>query len=104
MGNLTNTLIFILFIGSVILLQVYLSSAKSKYPGLLIPMLLVMLSIISVINIAVFDQSWMEIIGVILLTFALSNIPTVITMGIYKVVREKRQINNQLDKMNVQDL
>lgn len=37
-------------------------------------------------------------------TILISNIPTIILLGIYFACREKMELRSQLDKMNIQDL
>jgi len=105
MINLMNILIMLLMVGLVIVLQVFLSKSKSKIPGLIIPILFVMFSLISVANIGFSSHfTWIDMVGRILMLFVLSNIPTLILVSIYYVIRERSNINRQLDKMKIQDL
>jgi len=105
MTNLSNILIMLLMVGLVITLQVFLSKSKSKIPGLIIPILFVMFSLISVANIGFSSHfTWIDMVGRILMVFVLSNIPTLILVSIYYVIRERSDMNRQLDKMKIQDL
>lgn len=105
MIDISKTLIFVLLLGFIILLQIFLSKSKSKLPGLVLPLLFVLISIISVLNMATFDgESWLMIAVKILVIFVISNIPSLILLAIYRVVRERSNVNNQLDKMKIQDL
>lgn len=105
MTNLSNILIMLLMVGIVIVLQVFLSKSKSKIPGLIIPILFVMFSLISVANIGFSSHfTWIDMVGRILMVFVLSNIPTLILVSIYYVIRERSDMNKQLDKMKIQDL
>jgi len=105
MTNLSNILIMLLMVGIVIILQVFLSKSKSKIPGLIIPILFVMFSLISVANIGFSSHfTWIDMVGRILMVFVLSNIPTLILVSIYYVIRERSNMNRQLDKMKIQDL
>jgi len=105
MTNLSNILIMLLMVGIVIILQVFLSKSKSKIPGLIIPILFVMFSLISVANIGFSSHfTWIDMVGRILMVFVLSNIPTLILVSIYYVIRERSDMNRQLDKMKIQDL
>jgi len=45
-----------------------------------------------------------EIFMLIASTFLISNIPTIVFLGIYFGCREKMKLRSQLDKMNIQDL
>lgn len=105
MTNGLNTLIMLGMVGLVIILQVFLSKSKSKIPGLIIPILFVMFSLISVANIGFNSHfTWIDMVGRILMIFVLSNIPTLILLSIYYVIRERSNMNRQLDKMKIQDL
>lgn len=105
MTNGLNTLIMLGMVGLVIILQVFLSKSKSKIPGLIIPILFVMFSLISVANIGFSSHfTWIDMVGRILMVFILSNIPTLILVSIYYVIRERNNMNRQLDKMKIQDL
>ena len=105
MINLMNILIMLLMVGIVIVLQVFLSKSNSKIPGLIIPILFVMFSLISVANIGFSSHfTWIDMVGRILMVFILSNIPTLILVSIYYVIRERNNMNKQLDKMKIQDL
>ncbi|HET6785037.1 MAG TPA: hypothetical protein VFH18_03320 [Erysipelotrichaceae bacterium] len=105
MINLMNILIMLLMVGIVIVLQVFLSKSNSKIPGLIIPILFVMFSLISVANIGFSSHfTWIDMVGRILMVFILSNIPTLILVSIYYVIRERSNMNRQLDKMKIQDL
>lgn len=45
-----------------------------------------------------------EIFMLLTSTILISNIPTIILLGIYFACREKMELRSQLDKMNIQDL
>jgi hypothetical protein len=56
-------------------------------------------------NIAVFEaMKGGEIFMLLASTFLISNIPTIVLLGIYFGCREKIKLRSQLDKMNIQDL
>lgn len=106
MKNATIALIFVLalFVG-VILLQLFLSKKKSKWFGLILPAITFIYSLLMVLSIAIFNgMTGGEIFLLIASTFLISNIPTMVLLGIYFGCREKMKIRSQLDKMNIQDL
>lgn len=101
---------------AVIALQIYLSRQRARFPGLILPILsfavalIVAFGILSLrmelaagnSNIVVEPEpTW----GLILLTFALYNIPTVVLLLIYAVCRRRRShVRSQMDKMRIDDL
>ncbi|SHO46629.1 hypothetical protein [Anaerocolumna xylanovorans] len=125
-------IIFILFISGIVLLQIYLSKSKSKWLGLILPLVFFLISLITVFGLSFYTsnttqmqsisedgtvinkvientskESETDISSVIIMTvttFFLYNIPTIILLLIYAVHREKRKRNMSLDKMKVQDL
>ncbi len=57
-----------------------------------------------VIKKVVDEEKDRELINRALVVFGISNMPTLVLMGIYLGCREKRKKNLQLEKMNIQDL
>ena len=100
-----NFIILLLFIAGVIWLQLFLSKKSNKWLGLILPAISFAFSFLTVLNIAVFDDmsSWDTFIT-IASTFLISNIPTVILLAIYVACRERIKKNDELQKMNIQDL
>jgi FtsH-binding integral membrane protein len=106
MRNVTIMLFLVLaLLIGVIFLQIFLSKKKSKWLGLILPTITLLYSLLMVLNIAVFDEmTGGEIFVLFASTFLISNIPTIVLLGIYFGCREKMKIRSQLDKMNIQDL
>ena len=97
-------LVLALLVGG-IFLQIFLSKKKSKWFGLILPIITFLYSLMMIFNIAVFDgMTGGEIFILFASTFLISNIPTIVLLGIYFGCREKMKIRSQLDKMNIQDL
>ena len=96
-------LIFLLvFVVGGILLQIFLSRRQSKWPGLILPLLSFLYSLVLVLNVGAVDgrNPW----GALLAVFVVGNIPTVILLAIYWAAREKLRVKDQIDKMNIDDL
>jgi hypothetical protein len=106
MKNVTIMLFLVLgLLVGAIFLQIFLSKKKSKWFGLILPTITFLYSLLMVFSIAVFDaMTGGEVFMLITSTFLLSNIPTIVLLGIYFGCREKMKIRSQLDKMNIQDL
>ena len=97
-------IVMVLLVGA-IFLQIFLSKKKSKWFGLILPTVTFLYSLLMILNIADFEgMRGGEIFMLIASTFLISNIPTIVFLGIYFGCREKMKLRSQLDKMNIQDL
>lgn len=106
MRNVTIMLFIVLalLVGGVFL-QIFLSKKKSRWFGLILPVITFLYSLLMIFSIAIFDgMTGGEIFMLFASTFLISNIPTIVLLGIYFGCREKMKIRSQLDKMNIQDL
>ena len=104
-----TTISFLLFLLAVLvgatLLQIFLSRRKSRWPGLVLPALTFLYSLLSIFSMAAPPEATaLSIASTLVMTLILSNIPTLILLAIYFVCRERQKRNRQLDKMNIQDL
>lgn len=121
-------LVFLLvFVVGGILLQIFLSKRQGKWPGLILPIISFLGSLLVILNYAAFSavittgpmsedgvliqeaQTVVQNIAIgdvvsIVLTFLLSNIPTAILLAIYFACRESIKRNKELERMNIQDL
>lgn len=121
MFNVINTFIFLLIIAGCIVLQVYLSKRQSKWLGLILPGIFLLVSLIAVFSITAYTtmtvtengktvekivsaKDWGSVILQSVVVFAECNIPTIILLGIYAGCREKKKKKAELEKMNIQDL
>lgn len=92
----------VLIVGGV-LLQIFLSKRESKWPGLVLPAISFLWSLLYLFNM-MDTGSMVQNILTALLTMLLANIPTLVLLAIYWAVREKRRKRSELDKMNIDDL
>lgn len=101
-----NTLIFlILFLGGIVLLQIFLSKRESKLPGLVLPIMAFLFGLLFPLNmVAPSDGVTVGFVFQMLLVWLLGNIPTIVLLAIYFGCRSKQRRNSQIDKMNIQDL
>jgi uncharacterized membrane-anchored protein YitT (DUF2179 family) len=130
MTRIANVLIVLLAIGvGTIILQIFLSKKEAKWPGLILPIIAVVISLIVVFSIAAYTTTGMTVtnengvvvqeestsimepikdvpslIFTVISVFLLYNIPTIILLAIYFACREKRRRKKALDKMQAQDL
>lgn len=108
MAILSRTMIaFLVFVLAVlvggILLQIFLSKRESRWPGLVLPLLAFLWSLLGPLN--VMDTgSVSQNVLLVLVTLLAGNIPTLILLAIYWAVREKRRVRDQIDKMKIDEL
>lgn len=89
-GVPVNLIIVLLFFAGIVWLQLFLSKSENKFLGLILPSIFFVFSLIMVSSIAVFEtMSGGEIVGLIISTLLLANIPTIILIAIYIASREK---------------
>ena len=95
-------IVFVVLIVGGILLQIFLSRRRSKWPGLVLPLLTFLYALVLMLNVTSTDGvfPW----GALLSTFLLGNIPTVVLLAIYWACREKFRKKSELDKMHIDDL
>lgn len=86
-----------------IFLQIYLSRRESRWPGLVLPMLTFLCSLVNVLNI-MDTGSVAQNMLLVLTTLLLGNLPTLVLLAIYWSGRERLKKRAELDKMNIQDL
>lgn len=99
-------IIYLLLGALVVYLQIYFSKMKSRWIGLILPGISLIISIIMVLNIVEpsVDISTTQRIAMVLSAFLTSNISTIILLAIYAVVRQKLKRKSEIDKMNIKDL
>ena len=88
------------FLVGAILLQIFLSRRESRWPGLALPAITLLYSLVMACNVMAGADAWRALLA----TLALGNIPTVVLLAIYAACREKRRKNSEMDKMDIHDL
>ena len=103
MAKVTIVLVFVLalLVGGVFL-QIFLSKRESRWPGLILPLLSFLYSLLMACSAVAYNGGipW----GAILASLVLGNIPTVILLAIYADCRDRFRKRSELDKMNIKDL
>ena len=103
MARVTISLVFLLvLLVGIVLLQIFLSKREGRWPGLILPLLTFLYSLLMACSAVAYNGEipW----GAILASLILGNLPTVILLAIYAVCREKFRKQSELDKMNIKDL
>lgn len=90
------------FVG-VLFLERFLARQESKYPGLVLPGIQILGSLIMVLNLtdtgSALGNAWS-----IFLALLLGNIPTALYLAIYFTCRKRRNQDSERQRMNIQDL
>jgi hypothetical protein len=126
-------ILFLIFIGGSVLLQVYLSKKENKWPGLILPAIVFLFSLVAVFNVVAFtsytsintvihtdengivteqqnvavktmDTKPLDLVFTVVSIFIVFNIPTVVLLGVYAAARGKQRQRKALEKTQVQDL
>lgn len=108
MAILSRTMIaFLVFVLVVlvggILLQIFLSRRESRWPGLILPLLTFLWSLLGPLNLTDTGSASRNVLLVLAALLA-GNIPTLILLAIYWAAREKRRVRKQIDKMKIDEL
>lgn len=96
-------IVLVVFVVGGILLQIFLSKRENKWPGLVLPAISFLWSLLYLFNL-MDTGSVVQNILMALFTVLLTNIPTLVLLAIYWAVREKYRKRSELDKMNIDDL
>ena len=94
--------VLVILVGG-ILLQIFLSKRESRWPGLVLPLLAFLQSLLLPLNL-LDSGSVSQNILMVLVTLLAGNIPTLVLLAIYWAVREKRRVRDQIDKMKIDEL
>lgn len=95
--------VFLVFIVGGVFLQIFLSRRESRWPGLVLPLLTFLWSLLGPLNVMDTGSVSQNVLTV-LVTLLAGNIPTLILLAIYWAVREKRRVRDQIDKMKIDEL
>lgn len=92
-----------------IILQIRLSKMGSKWPGLVLPAITLLLSLVAAItvfaraDIGAYGNMWNVVLSAFI-AFLSNNVSTIVLAGIYLYQRDKINRRAELARMNVQDL
>ncbi len=92
----------LLLVGGV-LLQIFLSRRENRWPGLVLPLLTLLSSLLLPLNVMDTGSVSKNILAVVV-TLLAGNIPTLVLLAIYWAAREKLRVRDQMEKMGKQDI
>lgn len=104
-------LVWVLVTAGAIYLEFRLAKTTSKWPGLVLPLVTFLYSLLVLFAYPSWDSiapgSGVSIVGAsvsFFFTFLIANIPTFVFLAIYFAVREKKKRDEQMEKMHIKDL
>ena len=97
-----TTILLVLLVGT-ILLQMFLSKRQSRWPGLVLPTITFLYSVLMVLNVTAIESAGAAIAAVLSVLIA-GNIPTLILLAIYFSCRSKVRRKSEVEKMHISDL
>lgn len=92
----------LLLVGGV-LLQIFLSRRESRWPGLILPLMTFLCSLLGLLNVADTGSVSRNVL-LVAVTLLAGNIPTLVLLAIYWAAREKYRVRDQMEKMGKQDI
>ena len=98
----TLSLVLVVLAGGVFL-QIFLSRRESRWPGLVLPLLTFLWSLLGPLNVMDTGSVSRNVL-LVLVTLLAGNIPTLVLLAIYWAARDKRRVKDQIDKMKIDEL
>ena len=98
-----SLVVLLLFLVGGSLLQIFLSRRESRWPGLVLPLLAFLQSLLLVLNVADTGSASQNVLTV-LVTLLVGNIPTLVLLAVYWAAREKIRVKSQMERMEKQDV
>lgn len=102
--NFFVIILYIAVIALILWLQIKLSKHENKYLGLIIPGIFFTLILLAYIGWIPFVLGYENVVFMQITGFILFNIPTILLLLIYKVVRSDENMRKSLDKSKFKDL
>lgn len=103
MRFITTTILLVAFLVGTILLQIFLSKRESKWPGLILPAITFLFSILMVLNVSAMENTRAVVMAILSVLIG-GNIPTLILLAIYAACRSGQKKRAEMDKMKIEDL
>ena len=97
------TIILLVLLAGTVLLQIFLSKRESKWPGLVLPAITFLYSVLMVLNVSAMETAG-AVIAAVLSVLITGNIPTLILLAIYFACHGKQRKKREMEKMSINDL
>ena len=99
-----SLLVCLLLPALLLVVQVLLSRLESRWPGLLLPAVSLLSSLVFCLNVADLGQGMAALLSALLTVFLLANVPTLLLLALYLICRRSRRRKRQMEHMNIQAL
>ena len=100
---IVSLIILLVFLVGIVLLQIFLSRRESRWPGLILPLMTFLCSLLGPLNVADTGSVSRNVL-LVAVTLLAGNIPTLVLLAIYWAAREKYRVRDQMEKMGKQDI
>lgn len=100
---ITALVVLLVFGAGGICLQIFLSRRESRWPGLVLPLMALLWSLLLPLNMMDTGSVSRNILT-LLVTLLVGNIPTLVLLAVYWAAREKRRVKSQIDIMKIDEL
>lgn len=87
-----------------VVLQMYLSRKPARWPGLVLPIIAFLFSLLYLLNMADFGGDREALIAQMLIVWLIANVPTLILLAIYFAARCRLRRAREFDRMHAQDI
>ena len=95
----------LLFLAGILVLQFFLSRARSRWPGLVLPILSFLFSLLYPLNMMAPQEGVTAgFVVQMIVVWLMGNIPTLILLAVYFTVRSRRRNSSELDRTKIEDL
>ena len=98
-----SLIVLLVFVVGGVLLQIFLSRRESRWPGLILPLMTFLCSLLGPLNVADTGSVSRNVL-LVAVTLLAGNIPTLVLLAIYWAAREKYRVRDQMEKMGKQDI
>ena len=100
---IVGLVVFLVLIAGGIFLQIFLSRRESRWPGLILPLLTFLWSLLGPLNVRDTGSVSQNVL-LVLVTLLVGNIPTLVLLAVYWAAREKLRVRRQMDHMKIDEL
>ena len=87
-----------------VVLQMYFSRKPARWPGLVLPIIAFLFSLLYPLNMADFGGDRGALIAQMLIVWLIGNVPTLILLAIYFAARCRLRRAREFDRIDAQDL
>lgn len=103
-GILFSLVVFLAVLAGTLVLEAFLARSEHRWPGLVLPGVWLLLSLLMIVGNMIYTGDLAQTLASMAVALVLFNIPTLLLVAVYCVVRARKRRRSQIDKMNIHDL